>query len=209
MRAAAALALVLAACGSNPYEAKVDGVVLAEADGVVVPEEGPLVKVTLERDHYDPQIPEGAPVVRLAINYDVSWKQARTVIQRVVDAGAKPVLLVGQRNRVRGFVLSDEIGPKHIRLTAGSDGKFCVGPPTSNEARCTQSADRKHIPKAFVREEVRDSVKLYEMTDVDVVVTEDMDWADVVRTIDGARTCCDGMAIRAQLADNVVAPPAE
>jgi hypothetical protein len=195
----ALLLLGAAACGQNPYEAKVDGVVLVEADRVVMPEKAPVVKLTL--DELEPEVPPVA-VVQLAIGLDVTWDRVKTTITAMRDQGVRPVLLVGVRQDVRAIVLSDELEGPSIHLTSTPDGKFCVGPPTSNEAKCVQSADRKHISRAFVRELIRDAVEAYDLHDVDVQVTGDLYWADVVRTVDGARTCCGKIAVRVKLADD-------
>jgi hypothetical protein len=194
----AAVALVLASCGKNPYEAWVDGVLLAEADGVMTPDRGPVVKLT--NQELEPEVPD-APVARLAISWDVSWARVQTTIVRFTDKGVRPVLLVGRRSDVRAFELRDALEGPPIRVITTPDGKFCVSPPDNNEAKCVQSSNREHIGKAFVRETVREAVDAYGLRDVTVWAEPDVDWVDVVRTIDGARTCCDGKLIRVSLAD--------
>ena len=190
--------LVLAACGPNPYQAKVEDILLADADDVIaVPKDsGPLVKLSLE--HLEPEIPD-APVFRLAIARDVAWEKVQKTLEAAKAKGATPIVLVGRRSDVYAFVLTDEIGEHSIHLTSTPDGKFCVGPPTTFEAKCVQGADKKHVQRAFVRETIRDAVKAYGITDVDVMVTPDLEWADVVKTIDGARTCCGDTDVRVKL----------
>jgi hypothetical protein len=190
--------LVVAACGPNPYQAKVEDILLADADDVIaVPKDaGPLVKLSLE--HLEPEIPD-VPVFRLAIARDVGWERVQKTLEAAKAKGARPVILVGRRSDVRALVLTDEIGEHSIHLTSTPDGKFCVGPPTTFEAKCIQGADKKHVQRAFVRETIRDAVKAYGITDVDVMVTPDLEWADVVKTIDGARTCCGDTEIRVKL----------
>jgi hypothetical protein len=190
--------LVLAACGPNPYQAKVEDILLADADEVLaVPKDsGPLVKLSLE--YLDPEIPD-VPVFRLAIARDVSWERVQKTLEAAKAKGAKPIILVGRRSDVRALVLTDEIGEHSIHLTSTPDGKFCVGPPTTFEAKCVQGADKKHVQRAFVRETIRDAVKAYGITEVDVMVTPDLEWADVVKTIDGARTCCGDTDVRVKL----------
>jgi hypothetical protein len=192
----AALLLVLAACGSNPYEAKVEGIRLADADKTVEAKPGPTVKLTLE--DLEPAIPQ-APAARLVIARDVSWARVQTTLARFEAAGVEPVILVGTRGKVGALVLSDEIGEQSIHLTATSDGKFCVGPPTADEARCTKSQSGNHIPRNYVREEMRAAVKAYQLTDVDVVLDANLWWVDVVHAIDGARTCCKGTAVKVKI----------
>lgn len=192
----AALLLLLAACGSNPYEAKVEGIRLADADQTVEAKPGPTVKLTLE--DLEPAIPK-APAARLVIARDVSWTRVQSTLARFEAAGVEPVILVGTRGKVGALVLSEEIGAQSIHLTATSDGKFCVGPPTADEARCTKSQSGNHIPRNYVREEMRAAVKAYELTDVDVVLDGDLWWVDVVHAIDGARTCCKGTAVKVKI----------
>jgi hypothetical protein len=200
MRSILLAALALAACGPNPYQAKVEDILLADADEVhAVPpadEAGPLVK--LSREHLDPEIPD-VPQFRLAIARDVAWEKVQKTLEAAKAKGAKPIILVGRRSDVRALVLTEEIGEHSIHLTSTPDGKFCVGPPTTFEAKCVQGADKKHVQRAFVRETIRDAVKAYGITEVDVMVTPDLEWADVVKTIDGARTCCGDTDVRVKL----------
>lgn len=204
--AAVVVAGAAAACGPNPYEARVNGVLLADADGVAAlgdAAKAPLVTLTL--DQLEPEIPAG-PVARLAVARDVSWDRVQKTLIRFDAAGVTPVLLVGQRRDVRAFTLADAIDGPSIQLTSTADGKFCVGPPDVNEAKCVQSSDRKHINRAFVRETIREAVKAYDLTEVDVIAAPDVEWADVVRTIDGARTCCGDTTVKVTIARDA-APP--
>lgn len=187
------VAAVVAACGPNPYEARIEGVLLADADATAPAGDGPLVKVT---PGVEPELPAAGATktARLAIARDVAWSRVQAVVNELRARGIEPTILVGNRSDVRGFVLSEPLDGPAIQLTSTPDGKFCVGPPTTNEAKCVQSSDRKHINRAFVRETIRDAVKAYGLTEVDVQVAPDLEWADVVRTIDGARTCCGSSA---------------
>jgi len=196
MRPLVAAIVLVAACGPNPYQAKVEDILLADADEIVTVEDGPLVKLSLE--YLEPEIPD-APVFRLAIARDVSWERVQKTLAAARDKGARPVILVGRRSDIGAFVLSEEIAGPSIHLTSTPDGKFCVGPPTTNEAKCVQGADKKHVQRAFVRETIRDAVKAYGITEVDVMVTPDLEWADVVKTIDGARTCCADVDVKVKL----------
>lgn len=201
MKKAGLILLCVAACGKNPYEAKVDGVTLADAEGSVTApaDSGPVVKLTL--DNLEPEIPD-VEVARLAIAVDVSWGRVKETIAAMRAKGVRPVLLAGRRDEVRAIVLSDALEGKSIHLTATPDGKFCVGPPTSNQAKCVQGSDRKHIQRGFLRELIRDAVKAYDLHDVDAMVNDEMWWADVVKTVDGARTCCGDVAVRVKLNDD-------
>jgi len=196
----AAVVLALAACsGKNPYEARIDEVLLADADKVVVPAKGELVKLTQDDlEPAIPDVPQGA-TIRIAADRAVQWHRVQALLAAVTAKGAVPVLLVGNRDDVHGFLLQDELKGPAIKLTPTPDGKFCVGPPDNLEARCVENRDRGHVNRAFVREEIRGAYEEWGLTDVDVLLTPDVQWADVVRTIDGARTCCGKTEIRVAL----------
>jgi hypothetical protein len=68
--------------------------------------------------------------------------------------------------------------------------KACVSPPGAEERVCSARPDGKHVDRAFVREIIRQAVKQYGLTAVHVRPQAELEWADVVRAVDGARTCC-------------------
>lgn len=202
MRAlAAALALAAGCGGRNPYEAKVEEVLLADADRVIPTAPGELVKLTLEQlDPALPDVPAGS-VIRIAADRKVQFHRVTAVIAAVEAKGAVPLLLVGHRDEVHGFALEDELRGPAIQLTPTPDGKFCVGPPDNMQARCVVNRDRAHVNRAFVREEIRAAHETWGLSDVDVLIPDDLEWADAVRTIDGARTCCGSVEIRVALTE--------
>ena len=176
--------------------AKVDGILLPQARGVVDAPDGPTLKIP--GDDLT-TLPEG-PIVRLAIARDVPWKTVDALLVRIEAAGKRPVLLVGKRLKVREFVINEELeNSESIALTATADGKSCVSPPGVPEAKCVQPLDKDRIDRAHTRKLVREAVKGYKLTDVNVEVPLNLGWADVVRTIDSARTCCKGTEVRVQL----------
>lgn len=188
-------ALLLVGCQSK-RDASVDGVVLAQARGVSEPPDGPTLRVP--GDDAD-RLPDG-PLVRLAIARQTAWKDVDELLHRLEKAGVQPVLLVGQRWRVRAFTLSDPLETEEsIALTATIDGKSCVSPPGVPEAKCVQTIDKNHIDVAYTRELVREAVGAYRIHDIDVEVPPTMQWQDVVRTLDAARTCCFGDKVRVKL----------
>lgn len=188
--------LGLVACGPNPYEARIEGVLLPDAQGVFPMPAGPLLKIQVGQP--DPEIPD-APVIKLAIERPVPWQRVQALIAAIEAKGATAVPLVGVRTGAHGFDMGDDLVGPAIQLTSTPDGKFCVGPPGVEEAKCVQSSDKRHINRSFVRETIREAVKAYDLADVEVWVPPELDWADVVRTIDGARTCCKGVEVRVRL----------
>lgn len=193
---AVVMGLFAAACGPNPFEARIEGVLLPDAQGVIKMPEGPLVQVRV--DQPDPELPD-APLIKLAIERAVPWQRVQALVAAIEAKGGTAVPLVGVRTGAFGFVINDELTGPAIQLTSTPDGKFCVGPPGVDEAKCVQSSDRRHINRSFVRETIREAVKAYDLGDVEVWVPPELDWADVVRTIDGARTCCKGTSVRVRL----------
>lgn len=200
--AAAALAVALAAlpgCKMKGH-AKVEGVLIPQADGNFSAPDGATLAVdvgTLDKA----AVPAGAKVVRLAIGRKVPWTSVEALMARVQKTGARPVLLVGDFDKVRGFRLNDEPWPggPSIRVISYIDGKACVQPPGAIEAKCVQSTGKAHIERAYLRELVREQVKMYDVHQVEVEVARSLGWADVVRTIDGARTCCYETVVKVRL----------
>jgi hypothetical protein len=176
--------------------AKVDGILLPQARGVADAPDGPTLHIPGD----DLTTLPDAPIIRLAIARDVPWKTVLALMVRIEEAGKRPVLLVGKRLKVREFIISDELeNSDSIALTATVDGKSCVSPPGVPEAKCVQPLDKDRIDRAHTRKLVREAMNVYHLTDVNVEVPPNLGWADVVRTIDSARTCCKGTEMRVKL----------
>jgi hypothetical protein len=198
-----------AGCGSSG-DATVDGVLLAQADGVGEAPEGATLAVD-ENTIAGAAVPPGAKVVRLAIGRKATWSQVQELVRKVQAAGARPVLLAGNWNKVKSFRIEDPWpgGERAIHVTAYIDGKACIQPPGSPQAKCVQSGTKKYIERAYVRELVREQVTLFDLPLVDVDLPSSLKWDDVVRTIDGARTCCEGTEVRVRLRHPEPPRPAE
>jgi hypothetical protein len=193
-----AAALAAAGCG-NTGEATVDGVLLAQADGAEDPPEGATLAVD-ENTIDAARVPAGAKVVRLAVGRKVMWSRVQGLMRKVEEAGARPVLLTGDWGKVKAFRIEDEgAAGRAIQVMAYIDGKACVQPPDAIEAKCVQSGSKQFIERAYVRELVREQIKLFNLDQVEVELPASLPWADVVRTIDAARTCCSGMTVRVRL----------
>lgn len=180
---AALLALLVCAC-DNRFEARVGAALLPQAYGTVPLPAGATTVVVTRGD--TPTLPAGP--VQLAIDVDVPWSQISTLVR----TAPRPALMVGQRDARRGFVLEDELDNAFtLKVTASGKGKFCMSPPGTDEAYCVESSDKKHISAAVVRGVLRRAVAEYGLHQAWVIPTADLSWADLVRTIDGVRTCCD------------------
>jgi len=196
------LAAFAAAPGcKQELEAKVGGATLPQANGVIAAADArtaPTVVVLPGQ----PTPAFAAGPVRLAVHLAVPWSQLEPVLDAADAAGARPTLLVGQRNRVHGFVISDELEPDRysLRMQTTGTGKFCLSPPNTREAYCVESADHRHVSSLYVREAVQKAVAEYDIMQALVVPTADARWGDIVRTIDGARTCCGARQFRVAIA---------
>lgn len=187
LRVAALLAGAIGATACDmEFDAKVDGALLPQASGVVARSGGPTVVV--KPGAVPPTLPAGP--VDLAVDHAVPWAEIDGLLDR--SAGAQPTFLVGQRQYVKGFRLDDHLalGPA-LRVRASAGGRFCLSPPGTDEAYCVESGDRQHISAVFVRSAMRKAVAEYEIRQARVVPDPDVRWADLVRTVDGVRTCCD------------------
>jgi hypothetical protein len=195
---AVACAALAIGCGSKG-DATVDGVLLAQADGTEDAPDGATVAVD-QKTIDGATIPAGAKVVRLGIGRKVLWSQVRALIGKVVAAGAQPVLLVGNWHHVKAMRLEDEWpGGRAIQVMAYVDGKACVQPPDAIQAKCVQSGTKQYIERAYLRELVREQVRMFEISQVEVELPSTLPWDDVVRTLDGVRTCCEGTKVLVRL----------
>jgi|GEM_PF-1754337 len=185
----------VAGCADNcgpPKQASVQGAELAQATGVYAPgDDGALL--VLSPKNLTPKIPD-AKKIRLAIERTVSWKHVSALLDRLDAAHKEIVFLIGRRYKVRAFFLREtlKVGPTQaFRLIATSKGRSCVAPSGSPEMSCVQRVDKKHIDRAFTRDIVRTAHKQYGLSDVIAEIDANLQWADVVRAVDAARTCCD------------------
>lgn len=179
-----------AGCGSKGH-AKVDGVLIPQADGVVKAAKGSTLAVDVDTVA-DAEIPDG-DVVRLAIGRKVPWNRVKALVEQVESAGKEPVLLVGDYHKVKGFEIEDDWPAPDapaIQVIAYVDGKACVQPPGAFEAKCVQSGDKSYIDRAFLREIIREQVRMFDMPRVEVELAGTLHWSDAVTTIDASRTCC-------------------
>ncbi len=181
------MAIALATACDAPEPAKVGDALLAQATGVSAAPEGATVEV---RAGTPVTLPD-APVIRLAVDREAPFGKVEMLLERIREKGATPVILVGQRRRIYAFELSQKVDEaRAIQATVTSDNKFCVSPPQVKEAKCTGQLDGKHVDRAGTRELIREAVKAYGMTDIQLLLPRSLPWADAVRAIDGARTCC-------------------
>ncbi len=178
-----ALAIVVVAACDNHHEARVGPALLPQANLTAPLPPGATPVAVMPGAA--PSLPAGPAA--LAIDVNVPWAQ----VAAQVRATPAPTLVVGRYRNLRAFTLEDELdaGPA-IKITATAQGKFCVGPPGTDLAYCLESADRRHISAAFVREVIGKAVAEYDLHQGRVDIDDDILWADLVRTLDGARTCC-------------------
>ena len=81
-----------------------------------------------------------------------------------------------------------------LYVTPG-DVKACIRAQHVKQAVCVARFDRKHVDRAFVRQLVRDARAKAGPRPVHVRLPASLSWADAVRALDGARTCCSGDSV--------------
>ncbi len=192
-------ALVLgggAGCKTTPRQAKVEGILVAQADGRLPAEEGQTLVVEKTGE---PASLSKDKNVRLAIARDVPWSKVRDLRRTILSADKTPYLLVASGHRVGALELYEELQGDAIDVIVSVGGKLCVSPPNTPEAKCVQRADKVHVDRSFTRELVREAVKAYGLNDVIVDVPADLEWGDLVRAVDGSRTCCFDDKVRVRL----------
>jgi hypothetical protein len=181
--------------------AEVEGAVLADAMGRIDAPEG-AATVALLPDQREVEIPV-ADVVALAIDRRVPWGRVVSTIEQVEATGAEVAILVGRRSHVHGFVLedrhTDRPGVELLGFPASGGWKSCVRPRGGDEAKCAQQHGGRHIDAAFTRELVREAVRAYGSHNVLVGIPVTLEWADAVRLIDAARTCCFEEEVRVEV----------
>jgi len=192
---AALLSLSIAACKSN-REATVEGVWVAQASQI---EPLPKIARIVVTKNAKPIIAKAEGDVALVLDRDVLWSQVQALREKLVEQGRHAYLVVANGRNVGTFNLYDELKGVSIRVFVQEGGKLCVSPPNTPEAKCVQRLDKVHVDEVFTRELVREAVKGYQLHDVRVEVPADLGWADVVRAIDGARTCCFKEEVRVRL----------
>lgn len=184
------LLVVLLLTGCQPLEVKVGKARLAEADSARPAPEGPTVEVP---GGTVPATVSG-PVL-IAADRDATYAQVLDAMSAVRKAGGEPVLLVAHKRKPAALPPPVAHEEPSIRLAIDTDMRACVGLPGWNERKCVERADGKHIDRAFVRELVREGVKASALTRVHVELPGAIAWAEVVRAVDGARTCCGATEI--------------
>ncbi len=187
----------------NQLVTTVDGVLLADCTSKLEPpaRAGVAVsKILVATPEADAAIGQGSTAtVQLAIERGVPWPRAKAVIDRLKASGKTPVLLCGNISDERVFTIDDvPSGGLMIQMVVEPKGKFCVQTPELPQAYCVQGS-LGHIPRADVRQTMRETVKKWERTDVAVTIDPGTEWADVLRAIDGARTCCGATEVRVAL----------
>jgi hypothetical protein len=180
-------------------QAHIAGVWVAQADGLSKAGKGETIAITRGLEIKSLPASEN---VRLAIARDVEWSQVRALRKRILEAGKTPFLMVASDRKTGAIELYEKLeGDKStaIDVFVSVGGKLCVAPPGINkEAKCVKHPVNTHVDRSYTRELVREAHKAWGLSDVIIEVPPDIEWAEVVRAVDGARTCCyeDKMRVR-------------
>jgi len=174
---------VMAACQQS--EPVVGKAYLIEATGTQPAPEGPFIEVGVT------PIPDQLKgPVRVAIDRNLPYTDAVEALKKVKAAGGEPYALVAVRDKVAALIPPDTKTGPAIQLWADPSGRACIAPPGTSSATCVTPQASKHIDRAFVRDVMAKAVRAYDLKRVHVMVDPSLTWADAVRAMDGARTCC-------------------
>jgi len=186
---AAAVVAALAACGGG-RKAKVGKALLAYADGVEqAPEGWPVVEVMPGNAA---PFPDAATHVLVAADRDVSFAEVWPLIEGARARGVELRFYVGdRRDRVKVMEMNPPPQGESIRIVVTEDGKACVNLPGVEEAKCVMTKQHR-VDRAYTRELVREAFRASNLRQVRVQADTGLRWNDVVRAVDGARTCCEG-----------------
>lgn len=185
----AGIALCAGAC-SPPGQPRLEGMWLAEADGLLPRESGPIVM--LRADAALPAASEqAAGPVQVVADRDLGAGVVAEWVSVAAAHGALPQLLAWRRDGLGRLPPADPKVDESLllRVTPG-EVRACLSPPGVEEAACVSRLDRKHVDRAYVRQLVRTARKKYGIHSVHVWLPPELGWGDAVRAIDGARTCC-------------------
>ncbi len=193
----AATILSLCACKVE-RQAHIEGIWVAQADGLSKAGKGETLAIT--RGLEIKTLP-ASDNVRLAVARDVEWSQVRTLRKRILEAGKTPYLMVASDRKTGSLELYEKLESETaIDVFVSVGGKLCVAPPGINqEGKCVDHPVNEHVDRSHTRELVREAVKGWGLHDVIVEVPPDLQWADVARAVDGARTCCFEDKVRVRL----------
>ncbi len=206
MRLPTLTVIVLLASCKGPGHAKVGETLLAQADSatIQVAPLGTMVvipKTAVTEAQKKASFPWPADeTIELALSWDIPWSQVNKMLLELEKAGKNVHLVVGQNEKRAVFQLEDKFEDfRVLRLNDQGQGKACLTAPNVKEGKCVQSWEKKYIDRAGVREIVREGVKSLGIEAVQVEVWPETLWGDVVRLIDGARTCCGATRIKVRL----------
>jgi hypothetical protein len=178
------------ACGSTP-EARVGDAVLAYADGCDdVP---PGWRDVVVMPGKPVALPAEVSQLLVAVDRDALFSDVWPLIAAARERGVElRFYAADRRQRVKAMALDPPPDGSVIAVTVtGIDGKACVALPGVEEAKCVMTAQHR-VDRAYTRELVREAFKASGLRRVRVEAESGLQWGDVVRAVDGARTCCPG-----------------
>jgi hypothetical protein len=138
--------------------------------------------------------PPAGEAVHVAIHYKASLDRVGPALDALRARGATPVFLVATRNHLLHAIdiaFVDARDHAAIQVVVTPDGKACVSLPGVAEAKCVKTP-MGHVDRAYTRELVREAFRASGLQRTHVQLVGDLPWGDVVRAVDGARTCCLG-----------------
>lgn len=178
---------------TGDYQAKINDVWIPQADSIQPLPQGE--NWIIDADGKAGKVPKSANVFMIAPR-EIPWHKIQSLRENIQSLGKTPFLVVGKRKKTGVFLPSDEIAKENgvatqaISAYVTPKGKFCVGPPKAIEYKCTQRSDKLHADRAGIRQLVREARKGYRLDSLNLNVDPMIGYADYIRAVDGARTCC-------------------
>jgi hypothetical protein len=183
------LALLVFLAGCEPMAVRVAGVTVPDVDGVRPAPAAPHLLIPAEGAVPPP--PPGASAVLVVADVDTPWGRVRDATEGLRLRGVAPYLVVSNHRKVRALWATEAAARESILVEVMANHKSCIAPPRAAERMCVEEPNGKHVSRAAVRSLVRDAVKGYGLDRVHVVVDSQVSYADALRAIDGAATCCE------------------
>lgn len=131
----------------------------------------------------------GASPAVFAVDRRAPWRVVKELYVTEKNRGGV-IFLVNFNGQVRGLSLEEEIVQPALWLSAESNGAMCLSPPGTDDKGCLGAMDRR-VSRAGAVDIAKRSVEKYGVTSFEVTVHDGVNFGDVVRLLDSARSCCD------------------
>lgn len=184
--AVALLAVLWAACAPDVERIGSGKARLPQADRVVELPKGEVLELVPGQ----PPAPAGKGPVRIVADGDATWQEVAAAMDAVRAAGGEPWLAMRHRTEVKALPpFLPRVADPALRIIA-EETRACIWIPDAMEGVCVSRGDKKHIDRTGMRQTLRQVIDETGISRVRMVVWPTTSYANAIRAIDGARTCC-------------------